>query len=51
VFLAGFRLFFFFDKSKYIYKRAQRDATQSTQEVYKGKPKGRERSERENQGN
>jgi hypothetical protein len=38
---------FFFYKLKYI-KKVQRDATQSTQEVYKGKPKRGERSDKEN---
>jgi hypothetical protein len=33
--------FFFFDKSKYIYKKAQRGATQSIQGVYTGSLKGR----------
>jgi hypothetical protein len=44
-------LCFFFDKSKYIYRKAQRGATQSTQEVYKGEPKGRGRNEKENPEN
>jgi hypothetical protein len=43
--------FFFFDKSKYIYRKAQRGATQSTQEVYKGKPKGKGKNEKENPEN
>jgi hypothetical protein len=44
--------FFFFLISQNIYiKKAQRGATQRTQEVYKGKPKGGKRSEKENQGN
>jgi hypothetical protein len=33
--------FFFLDKSKYIYKKAQRGATQRTQGVYKGSLRGR----------
>jgi hypothetical protein len=44
-------LLFFFYKSKYIYRKAQRGATQSTQEVYKGEPKGRGRNEKENPEN
>jgi hypothetical protein len=42
--------FFLISQNIYI-KKAQRGATQRTQEVYKGKPKGRKRSEKENQGN
>jgi hypothetical protein len=43
-------LIFFFDKSKCI-KKAQRGVAHSTQDVYKGKPKGRKISEKENLGN
>jgi hypothetical protein len=42
--------FFFFGKSKYI-KKVQRGATHSTQDVYKGKPKVKKISEKENPGN
>jgi hypothetical protein len=47
----SFSFFLFpFDKSKYI-KKVQRGATHSTQDVYKGKPKVKKISEKENPGN
>jgi hypothetical protein len=49
--LAAGRAFFFLISQNIYIKKAQRGATQRTQEVYKGKPKGRKRSEKENQGN
>ena len=40
-------LFFFFDKSKYN-KKVQRGATHSTQDVYKGKPRGEKKNAKGN---
>jgi hypothetical protein len=42
------RCVFFFLISQNILKRRKRGATHSTQDVYKGKPKGKKISEKEN---